>query len=107
MNFAVDGDRSVPTIVTNKHVVRGSDQVTAICHLADQERPSGKFVACHMGTGPGMIFNHPDPNVDLCAIPIGNILEQAMAAKKPIFCRHLGLDPDVSPRNYPLSNESK
>jgi Trypsin-like peptidase domain len=85
MSFANDGDQFFPAIVTNKHVTDGADQITAICHVADGEKPSGKFVACNMPIAPGSYIEHPDPGVDLCAIPIGDIMNQAHDAGTPIF----------------------
>ncbi|CAA2136741.1 serine protease [Hyphomicrobium sp. ghe19] len=92
MNFAIRGESSVPAIVTNKHVIEGSDQVTALCHLADDGKPSGKFIACGMPTTRNCVFHHPDANVDLCAVPIGNIMQAAIALKTPLFITHLALD---------------
>jgi hypothetical protein len=83
--FAKDGDRFFPAIVTNKHVVNGADQITAICHFADNDKPSGKFVPCTMAISPGSYIEHPEVGVDLCAIPIGDILTQANNAGTPIF----------------------
>lgn len=85
MYFAKDGDRYFPAIVTNKHVVNGADQITAICHFAEGDKPSGKFVACNVVMGPDSYIGHPDSGVDLCAIPIGDILNQANDAGTPIF----------------------
>lgn len=92
MNFAIQGQTFYPAIVTNKHVVSGADQITAICHFADNDKPSGKFVACNMRIAPGTYINHPDPNVDLCAIPIGDIMNQANDAGTPIFVQWVGQD---------------
>lgn len=92
MQFAFEGDRFVPAIVTNKHVVQGSDQITAVCHFADGDQPSGKFVSCSIAIAPGSYINHPDPDTDLCAVPIGDIMQQAIDAGTPIFLRMLGFD---------------
>lgn len=92
MQLAARGETTIPCIVTNKHVVNGSDQVTAICHFADGDRPSGRFVSCNMAVLPGSVIAHPDANVDLCAIPIGPIMNQAAAAGTPLFLRMLAFD---------------
>lgn len=85
MYFAKDGDRFFPAIVTNKHVVNGADQITAVCHFADGDKPSGRFVACNMAIASGSYIEHPDHSVDLCAIPMGDIMNQANDAGTPIF----------------------
>jgi hypothetical protein len=92
VNFARRGQSMVPTIVTNKHVIANSDSVTALCHLAENGKPSGKFVECTMPTSGGMVFPHPSDTVDLCAIPIGPIVHQALANNSPLFLVYLGLD---------------
>lgn len=89
MEFAKDGDQIFPAIVTNKHVVHGADQMTAIFHFSDGDKPSGKFVVCNMVIAPGSYIEHPEPSVDLCAIPIGDIINQANDAGTPIFMQPL------------------
>lgn len=93
--FAQDGDRFFPSIVTNKHVVNGSDEIMATCHFAENGKPSGRFVACNMNIAPGSYVEHPDPSVDLCAIPIGDIMNQASEAGTPIFLQWL--DKEIIP----------
>lgn len=85
MYFAKEADRFFPAIVTNKHVVAGADQITAICHTSEGNMPSGKFVPCNLWIVPGSCIEHPDPGIDLCAIPIGDIMNQAHAAGTPLF----------------------
>lgn len=92
MQLATRGETTIPCIVTNKHVVNGSDLVTAVCHFADGDRPSGRFVTCNMSISSGSVIAHPDASVDLCAIPIGSIMNQADAAGTPLFLRMLALD---------------
>ena len=95
----------VPMIVTNKHVIEGSDQVYALCHVADAKNdktPSGKFIACTISTATGNVLQHPKAEIDLCAVPMANILNQASASDTPIFCVTLGLDliPETDDWNY-------
>ncbi|MDO9382649.1 MAG: serine protease [Hyphomicrobiaceae bacterium] len=92
VDFANNGEQRVPCIVTNKHVIENADQVTALCHLADGAKPSGRFVTCTTPLTPQTVFNHPVPEVDLCAISFGPILSQANEAKTPVFVITLGLD---------------
>jgi len=89
MHFAVQRDRFCPAIVTNKHVVNGADQITAVCHFADGDKPSGKFVACNLLIAQGSYIKHPDLDVDLCAIPFSEVMNQANDAGTPIFLQFL------------------
>lgn len=89
MCFANNGERTIPAIVTNKHVIRGADQLTAICHVAEGEKPSGKFVNCNIKLDIGYFIEHPSADIDLCAIPFGDIMHQAQNAGTPIFIQWL------------------
>lgn len=90
IRLVIDNDHSAPIIVTNKHVVANCDRITAMLHLSNGNEPAGTFAPAHIGIGPNVI-HHPDPTVDLCAIPIADILIQAENAGTPIFLRYLDL----------------
>jgi Trypsin-like peptidase domain len=98
MRFAERDERFIPAIVTNKHVVQGADRIMAVCHFDDGDRPSGKFVACTIVIAPGSYIEHPDHFVDLCAIPMGDIMNKALNAGTPIFMQWLdkGIIPEES-----------
>lgn len=93
MNFVAGKQVTVPAIVTNKHVVNGANAVVALCHIADasdDKRPSGKFASCTISTN--NVLRHPDKDIDLCAIPMAHILNQAAAANSHLFIVTLGMD---------------
>ncbi|PTW99132.1 serine protease [Pararhodobacter aggregans] len=96
-NFKVSDDLFIPAVITNKHVVAGCDQVTIVCHTAEGPKPSGSFIPCHLDARPGAIISHPDPDVDLCAVPFGPILNQAEANGTPLF--YTGLDFGLVPED--------
>lgn len=83
--FETNDERKVPSIITNNHVVNGSDMLLAICHLSDNQMPSGSHINCHIHLNEDRIVRHPDSNIDLCAVLIGDILNQTNAAGTPIF----------------------
>jgi hypothetical protein len=89
MCFSVSGQKILPAIITNKHVVAGADQITAMCHIANGDKPSGKIVQCRIPIVPGFCADHPDEDVDLCAIPFGDIMNRGEAAGTPIFIQSL------------------
>ncbi|MCR8546203.1 serine protease [Salipiger sp. P9] len=91
-NFKISDQQIIPAIITNKHVVNGCDQITVVCHTAKGSEPSGEFIPCHLDARPGAILAHPDPDIDLCAIPFGPILNQAEANGTPLFYTGLGFD---------------
>jgi hypothetical protein len=92
MRFAMDGSRFIPAIVTNKHVVNGADQITVICHFANGDKPLGKFVECKLPIERDSYIQHPDSNVDLCALPMGDIMHQAKDSGTPIFMQWIDLN---------------
>ena len=89
VSFAANGDNHVPAIVTNKHVVQDFDYVTAILHVSESGNPTGKFIQVLINIGGNGVVYHPNPNVDLCAIMISDILRQTRADNIEIFFCHL------------------
>jgi trypsin-like peptidase len=77
-HFARDGDRYVPAIVTNKHVVDGATRFSFSVHLRPQpgvDLPSnyGTFT---VNNAPGSWIGHPDDEVDLTVLPITGIVRE-------------------------------
>ena len=76
---------NVPAIVTNKHVIKGAHEITIRFHASDID---GKRInsQCEFTVPIDSFFNHPDPNVDLCAMPIASLYQLAERDKiKPYF----------------------
>lgn len=92
VDFVLTDQETVPVLVTNKHVVANADAILATCHLADGNKPLGKFATCEMPIKLGLYFPHPDPSVDLCAIPIASIMNQGISAGTPLYLSSVGLD---------------
>lgn len=81
------GDQHVPVIITNKHVIEGA--VRGRFTLTLQDDNGGPNVGA---TFPIQLDNfqsywhpHPDPTVDLCAMPIAMLLNTAEQMNKKIF----------------------
>jgi hypothetical protein len=96
-DFKASGEKVVPTIITNKHVIDGCDQITFVCHLKIDNKPSGKFITCQICDVPSFVLHHPDPDVDLCAILLASIANQAEDNGTPLF--RVSLDFDVVPKD--------
>jgi hypothetical protein len=94
--FPAAGNRIVPVIVTNKHVVRG--QVRGFFHLTlakDGTPDYGRHQRVGVDNFAAKWVEHPDPNVDLAVCPIGPLFNQlARAGKRPFY---VGIDKDVIP----------
>lgn len=68
----------IPVIITNKHVVEKADEIHFKFHIADNEykKPSGELVDVSISLKETLV-NHPDDDIDLCAISFSYILSQA------------------------------
>ena len=74
-------DSSVPTIITNKHVVR--DAVTGTFHLTVADGNglplvgANSFKSIQLDNFDKKWIPHPDPNIDLAAMPIAPLIHEA------------------------------
>lgn len=75
-SFRIDSLRTIPCLVTNKHVVRNSSwgeflvTITGLDSLPDY----GNAQKISIGSFEEKWIFHPDPEVDLCILPIGEYL---------------------------------
>ena len=95
---AASDNRNIPILVTNKHVIEGVVQVEFVIHTNSSggPKPDGK-------TGVRSLFSdwvpHPNPRVDLCALPVGGVVNEAKG-----FFR--SLDPSIVPSEAQLEQLS-
>lgn len=85
--FANKGDTHVPAIVTNKHVVNGAirGQFVLTEKNSNGEPVVGKYHEFGFDNFQSQWIHHPDPNIDLCAMPIAPILNQAQERNQSFF----------------------
>ena len=94
----LDGDKTIPLIVTNKHVVKGAVKGKFQLHEADasvEPKPSGRFVNIELDNFEQLWFPHPDAGVDLCIMPFQPVRELAVNNGKQIF--HVQFDQSLVP----------
>lgn len=101
--FAERQDNYVPAIVTNKHVVEGAHRSKIHIHTADAS--GAPLPANHFGIIIEKLqsawISHPNPEVDLCIMPIAPILNQAtQQGKRPFF---IALDKSLIPQSRELA----
>ncbi len=96
-SFARDGERHVPAIVTNKHVVEGATR--GCFHLTMGDSSGNPVYSQHeVFSFEGFQrfwMSHPEDDVDLCAMPIAPILERGRQVGKTLF--FTGLDMALVP----------
>lgn len=83
-----ENDRHVPVIATNKHVIANARE--GRFHLTLRDESGEPLVGQHVNIGLDGFeqrwIPHPDPNVDLCVMPINPLLHEADAAGHRFFC---------------------
>ncbi|MCE5233223.1 MAG: serine protease [Mizugakiibacter sp.] len=82
-----NGDQHVPVIVTNKHVVAGAIKGRFLLTLQDSAGgPAvGTYQAFELDNFERRWAPHPDPHVDLCAMPIAPLLREAEQRNQKFF----------------------
>lgn len=85
--FAFKGLRNfkdfMPVLITNKHVIEGGKKCSLVFNIADENmRPkyNGQNITLEFENFFELAMYHPDKDVDLCILPIGNILSQLSKA---------------------------
>lgn len=90
---ASDG-RMLPLIMTNKHVIKGSESGSFFLHESvikdGKPTPSGNFFGIRFDNFEKNWIGHPNENVDLCAMPCGLLDALAREQGKSVFIISLG-----------------
>lgn len=97
---ADNDDRKIPVLVTNNHVINGASKIGFMVHtVSDQgKKPDGNIPVLSQIQE---WVRHPNPKIDLCALPIGGFLN---TSKPPAFLRFL--DPTIVPSQDQLDELS-
>jgi len=85
--FAISGENSVPAIVTNKHVIRGSTGGRFLFTLQDSlGKPNvGSNFKWDIAYFEKAWIPHPNDEIDLCVMPIASLLSQAASNGHKFF----------------------
>lgn len=99
-----DGQQHVPVIVTNKHVIAGSQK--GRFHLTVRGSDGGpvpmKHIQLELEGFEKRWIHHPDPAVDLAAMPILPLLAEAKEQGKEFF--YINLDNNLVPTPSDLAD---
>ncbi len=97
------GDRNVPIIVTNKHVVDGSTtgHVKLTSRKDDGSADLTNFIDVDIPEFPTRWIPHPSHEVDLTVMPVGSMLNNLIGGGKKAFIVHL--DPSLIPTDTNLA----
>lgn len=82
-----NGEKHVPVIITNKHVVVNATRGRFLLTLQDAAGgPAvGTYQAFQLDAFENRWMCHPDPNVDLCAMPMAPLLKDAEQRNQRFF----------------------
>lgn len=85
----IDEDKTLPLVVTNKHVVRDASSGNFLLHEAEtvdeKFQPSGKFIPVTLDKFEQRWFGHPDDEVDLCGMPIKPLMDHSRKTGNEVF----------------------
>ena len=87
-----DGERHVPVIATNKHVVQGMAEGRLHMTRADDDGQPiiGQHVVVTIPNFEQQWIPHPSDDVDLCVMPIGGVIEQLRVEGQAVFVQRFG-----------------
>ena len=93
----------LPVIITNKHVIR--DVVK--CELKLTKSINGQpvdndYVSYEVNDFKNRFIEHPNEDIDICAMPIGCILNELKMKNKEVF--YIGLDDSILAKKEDLEN---
>lgn len=84
--FNFDEERTIHTIITNKHVIKDAVEGSFLLHELDTvEQPSTKNFQVTLDNFEKLWVPHPNPEVDLCAMFFEPVKAAALAQDKRIF----------------------
>ena len=92
LNVCVEGDTSVPIIVTNKHVINGFGRVEfEFCLKNEDGTPNDLKTHKITINNPQWVY-HPNQNVDLCCLPLAAVLNHIKKSHIQLFYIPIGLN---------------
>jgi hypothetical protein len=88
--YTVDEQTFVPVLITNKHVVKGTNKGLFFIHESymdheGQPQPSENSFGLRIQNFENCWIDHPDEEIDLSAMPLASLHQQAQAVGKEPF----------------------
>ena len=96
----------IPVIITNKHVINGASQGQLLFTKAnnDNEPTDREHYIARFNNFESLWINHPNQEVDLCAMPIAPVLNEVEITKEKLF--YIPLDMSLLPTEEQLKEIS-
>jgi hypothetical protein len=72
-----DSTKQIPVIITNRHVINGSKKILLYFRKSLNGQPqNGNAEIFEIPNSPMTVIQHPNPKIDLVAIPIAQIIQE-------------------------------
>ena len=93
-DFCVEGNRYIPAIVTNKHVIQGAISGKLKFSLCDDSgnKLNNEFYDITIENFENQWIKHPSSEIDLCILPIADIYNKTRAENKKLFYTTLSIE---------------
>ena len=93
-DFCIEGNRYIPAIVTNKHVIQGAINGKLKFSLCDNNgnKLNNEFYDITIENFENQWIKHPISEIDLCILPIAHICNTAKAENKRLFYTTLSIE---------------
>jgi V8-like Glu-specific endopeptidase len=100
------GDKFIFTIITNKHVVDGATGGRLRLHKAQtvsgKLRPTGEWFVYDISQMQHYWLQHPNPDIDLCAMIAGDMFDDCDKTNRPIY--YVAASPEHVPNAVTLKS---
>jgi len=83
-NFPTDSKEFVPVLITNKHVIDGTERLGFLIHTATDRDAKAPSANVEIDSVPSDWIPHPDPKIDLCRLIVGPVMN-SMSPLIPFF----------------------
>lgn len=89
--FLEYGANTMTALITNKHVIKDTVSITFFVHEADSfNNPTGRSFPITLNDRENHWINHPNPNIDLCAMRCEPLIKRVNAEGHKMYFRRLG-----------------
>jgi len=97
-NLTRPGNKKISFIVTNNHVVNDTDYGSFFVHesvlIEGKEYPSENSAEVRVPGFKNQWFHHKDKDIDLCAFPIQNLIDESTRINRKVYFSSIG-DHDI------------
>ncbi|MDM5155200.1 serine protease [Bacillus sp. DX1.1] len=90
-DFSKKQDRSLPFLVTNKHVIKDAAFIRLLLHTEDDYYEVANIFQNGCGYAHNTAILHPDEEVDLAVIPLIHVLQEIREKGEELDCTMLNL----------------